>query len=159
VPDSAAGPERFGGRSHELAASVQRRWGRTFAAALRVRSNIGAREYRFEELSLRWRGVPLRRGSLRLALSDSWSPWRQLDRLRLDGTWSGPRHWSLAAGLAATVFDWQTSRDPQRRVRLQPRLSARWTRGSWSALVRVEETVDEFLHLRTGVSTGVTCRL
>lgn len=161
-PDSLVDSDslRFGGRSHEWGGHLQRRWGRHLRLGLSVRSHTGARQFRREELSLFWRGVPLRRGALRLSLSDSWSPWRQMEQARLDYAWSGWRRWSLAAGGAASLFRWETSRSPAWQARLRPHLDVRWRPvDDWSTHLRLEESLDEFGHLRTRASVTVGVRL
>ncbi len=157
---TAADSLLYGGRSHELGLRLQRRWGRDLTTSLRLRSNTGAREYRFEELAVRWRGVPLDRGELALALSDSWSPWRQLEQLRLECTWWGLSRWTLAAGATVTAHEWRASRLPEWRLRARPHLSARWALSpSWVLQLQLKETLDEFTHLRTGATAGLTYRL
>jgi hypothetical protein len=155
-----ADSRRFGGRNHEWGGRAQRQWGRNLRLGLSVRSHTGARQFRREELYLFWRGFPLRRGILRLSLSDSWSPWRQVEQARLDYAWTGWRRWSLAAGGVASLFRWETSRSPEWQTRFRPHLDIRWRpTGAWSTHLRLEESIDEFGHLRTRADVTVGVRL
>lgn len=160
-PVAAADSAHFDGRSHELGLRLQRRWRSGLTASLRVRSNYGDRPLRVEELYLSWRGLGAPFGAMAaVRLTDSWSPWRQLERLAAQWQWRGRRPWSLAAGAAVTAFTWEGTAASTSGVRLRPHLEARWLPGrAWVWSLSLDETVDEFAHLRTGAVAGVTYRL
>ncbi|MFT5088839.1 MAG: hypothetical protein ACI906_000503 [Candidatus Latescibacterota bacterium] len=136
----------YGGRTHHFSLWLNQRWSRSLSTSFRLRSDYGDRPYRSEEVQLRWG----QRRTLTLRLRDSWSPWRQLDQfgLLLQGRFG--RRWSWGGGGDATLFSWKNARDGKLRLRARPQLHLSFAPGgnlSWR--LRVEETIDEFMHLRT----------
>ena len=136
----------YGGRTHHFSIWLNQRWSRSLSTSLRVRSDYGDRPYRSEEVQLRWG----QRRTLILRLRDSWSPWRQLEQFSLLVQGRFGKRWAWGSGADATLFNWQSGRDRTWRVRARPQFHLSFAPGgnlSWR--LRVEETVDEFLHLRT----------
>ncbi len=136
----------YGGRTHHFSLWLNQRWSRSFSTSLRVRSDYGDHPYRSEEMQVRWG----QRRTLTLRLRDSWSPWRQLEQFSLLVQGRFGKRWSWGSGADATLFSWQNARAGTWRLRARPQLHLSFAPGgnlSWR--LRVEETMDEFLHLRT----------
>jgi hypothetical protein len=138
----------YGGRVHDLGGWARWSWGGSLTGELRIRSTYGAREFRSEQVQLSWSDLPLAGWRLSLRLGDSWSPWRQVEQggLQVQGRWG--RRWSLASGVSALLFRWETGRAPAWEMRFRPQLRLRFAPCrplAWELVV--EEQVDEFLHL------------
>ncbi len=153
-----ADSSHYGGRSQSLGVLAGRRWGRNVDVSLRLRARYGERRQRSEIVTLRWSRL-WRDTALRFQLADSWSRWRQLERADLVLSSRLGRRWHASAGGRATAFQWRNSRDPEWRTRFRPHLGLRCRFGSWEARLRVEEQVDEFTHLRTQVTAGISSQL
>lgn len=149
----------YGGRSHHVGTSISRRLGRDFELSLLVRSRYGERQQRTEVAHLRWDRI-WRSVGFRLRLTDSWSRWRQMERVDLLVNSRVGRRWHVSTGASATAFEWRTSRASEWQTRMRPYVSLRFRpAGVWEARLRVEEQVDEFENLRTLIHAGVSCRL
>ena len=136
----------YGGRTHDFSLWFNHRWSRSLSASFRLRSAYGDRPYRSEEIQLRWG----QRRTLSFRLRDSWSPWRQLEQFGLLLQGRIGRRWSWGGGGDATLFRWEQTRDAKWQWRTRPQLHLSFKPGGnlhWR--LRVEETIDEFLHLRT----------
>ncbi|MFA6110007.1 MAG: hypothetical protein WDA75_14665 [Candidatus Latescibacterota bacterium] len=149
---------RYGSRVHDLTAWASQPWGSSTVVSLHLRATRGGRRLRTEQLVVQRRGLPLlSRANLTLAVSDSWSRWRQLEQLSLQVQTPWRRRWSGTFGAVGTAFRWEPDRRPEWRFRARPHLGLRFAPGrglTWD--LRVEEEIDEFQHLRTRAAAGLT---
>ncbi|MEW6749846.1 MAG: hypothetical protein AB1505_02585 [Candidatus Latescibacterota bacterium] len=149
------------GEGHVHALSGWARWrrGSSLSASVQVRSSYGQRQVRSEQAHLSW--SPLPRGGWRLAvrLADTWSPWRQAEQALLQVHGRLGRGWSVDAGTAASLFRWETSREPRWRAHVRPQLGLRLEHSPLVWEVLLEEQLDEFQHLRTRALAGLSWRL
>ncbi|MBT6907464.1 MAG: hypothetical protein HOA27_25175, partial [Gemmatimonadetes bacterium] len=127
---------------------------------LHTRLSFGARELGSERLHIIWHRLPHTNLRLNLNAQDSWSPWRRIEQasLALSGTW--PKRLYFSLGVKQSLFKWNTSRQPKWRARTRPHIVLRYTApAGWSVHMRIEEIIDEFAHLRTRATTGLSYRL
>lgn len=147
---------RYRGRVRDLGVSAGYRWGKSLSLRLQWRATYGDRQLRSIQVLARWNSFLSRGGALSLRLGDHWSPWRRLEQAAVD--WHGPwgRRLDLRAGITGSYFRWNTSRAPVWNLRLRPQvgLSCRAGGGLWVE-THIEQTLDEFLHLRTLAVVGL----
>jgi hypothetical protein len=153
------------GKVHAFDVAISRRWDRTASARLNLRRTFGVRELSSTRLQLAWHRLPLvpvRFSPWRLTLTarDSWSRWRRLEQAELSVSGNGVRRLHFSLGVQQSLFKWNTSRRPQWRGRTRPHIRLRYSgRAGWSGQLKIEETIDEFEHLRTRVAVGISHRL
>ena len=147
---------RYHGQARDVGVSAGYRRGKNLSLRLQWRGSFGDRQLRSTQLQARWGSFLSRGGTIGLRLSDHWSPWRRLEQAAVD--WSCPwgKRMSLRAGITGSYFKWNTSRAAAWDLRLRPQigLSCRAGGGIWMEM-RIEQTLDEFLHLRTLASAGL----
>lgn len=150
----------YHGQAREVGVSAGYRRGKNLTLRLQWRGTFGDRQLRSTQLQARRGSFLNPAGALSLRLSDHWSPWRRMEQAAVD--WSSPwgRRMSLRAGITGSYFKWNTSRVSAWDLRLRPQLawSCRAGAGIWVE-ARIEQTLDEFLHLRTLASAGLRYRL
>ena len=147
------------GKMHALSFSAATRRG-LWSTRLHTRLSFGARELGSERLHIIWHRLPHTILRLNLNAQDSWSPWRRIEQasLALSGTW--PKRLYFSLGVKQSLFKWNTSRQPKWRARTRPHIVLRYTApAGWSVHMRIEEIIDEFAHLRTRATTGLSYRL
>ena len=147
------------GKMHALRFSASMRKGQ-LSARLNTRLTFGARKLGGERLQLIWHRLPFTDLRLRVNAQDSWSPWRRIEQgsIALEGFW--PKRVYFSLGIKQSFFKWNTSRQPTWRARTRPHIDLRYTApAGWSVHMKIEEIIDEFSHLRTRATTGLSYRL
>ena len=149
----------YGGKTHALSFSGAMRQGQ-LSTRLYTRLSFGARALGSERFQLIWHRLPFTKFQLKFNAQDSWSPWRRIEQgsISLDGHWSKRVYLSL--GAKQSFFKWNTSRQPVWRARTRPHIVLRYTaRAGWSTQLKIEEIVDEYTHLRTRATAGLSYSL
>ncbi|MCC7261176.1 MAG: hypothetical protein IT369_01510 [Candidatus Latescibacteria bacterium] len=147
---------QYHGQARDVGVSAGYRRGKNLTLRLQWRATFGERQLRATQLLARWGSFLHPAGALNLRLADHWSPWRRMEQAGVD--WSSPwgKRMSLHAGITGSYFKWNTSRVAVWDLRLRPQVawSCRAGAGIWVE-TRIEQTLDEFLHLRTLASAGL----
>lgn len=153
---SEADTLRYHGKARDLGLSAGYRWGKSLSLRLYLRSTYGARQLHSTQLLARWGSFLSPKAALSLRLGDHWSLWRRLEQAAMD--WHGPwgRRLEVRAGITGSYFKWNTSRAPAWDLRLRPQvgMSCRLFEGVLLE-TRIEQTLDEFSHLRTLAVAGL----
>ena len=76
----------------------------------------------------------------------------------LSGNW--PKRVYFSIGVKQSFFIWNTSGNPTRQARTRPHIDVRYTAPvGWSVEMKIDEIIDDFPHLRTRWTTGLSHHL
>ncbi|NKB68294.1 MAG: hypothetical protein GKR89_14625 [Candidatus Latescibacteria bacterium] len=150
----------YGDRLHAFNLSAAWRRPGLVSGRLYMRYSFGARELRSQRLQVIWHRLPFTGLRLQVNARDSWSPWRRIEQGDLSVMGTGPKRLHFSLGVKQSFFKWNTSRQQQWRGRTRPHIQVRYAaRAGWSTQIKLEETIDEFEHLRTRVAVNLSYRL